>query len=309
MRVPHSLINQCVKALSQSMDIGVMTALARRFIPHYDLHHQTGIPASVAIPNRNAAEQIIRDMIRNETFLEFVLLLVKTADQGLMGRRYAIPYLKGIINGVLNMGYLFDPENDMFVENPAEQRTRNWGTLRTGVNYTLTFLRLDIVGNSELVRRYSREQVDQAYNRLRGITVDAVEKRNGRIWGWDGDGGLAAFFYGKKNQSAALSGMEILHELFLYNNTCNPLKDPLVVRLAAHAGDFEYTPDPRALQTSDPVKRVIDIEHSRTEPDSLTLSEVVKVMLDGLLVNEFTEFRGSDHRLYYSYRLTHRRSS
>jgi class 3 adenylate cyclase len=304
MRYPNKLIDLCINALSQSMDTRVMTALARTIISGYNLHEQTGLPASYAVPNREAASQIVRDMINNETFLDFILLLIKIGDNGYRGRSYRIPYLRDIINEVISLGFLYDPENDMFMENSAERKTRNWGTLRKGVEYTITFLRVDIVGNSELVRRYTERQIAQAYGAVREIVKSAVERRDGRIWNWDGDGGLAAFFRGHKHQHAVLAGMEILHELFLYDYTRNPLDEPLKVRIAAHSGPFEYSADATVLENNETVARVREIEEYLCEPASMTVSEVVKMMLDSPVLGRLREFRDDSHKCYYAYSLT-----
>jgi len=285
------------------MDTGVMVALARTFSPNYKLHDRTGIPTSVAVPNRTAATQIIKDMIAQETFLDFILLLVKTGDKGHMGRRFKIPYMREIINGVIALGYLYDSENDIFIENSLQRQTRNWGALRRGVEYTIAFLRIDIVGNSELVRRYSPEKIRSTYDSMREIVRSAVDRRDGRIWSWDGDGGLAAFFRGNKHQSVVLSGIEIIHELFLYNNTGNPLDEPLKMRIAAHSGPFEYSPEEEALRNSETISRVMEIEHELCAPNSLTASEVIKMMLDASVLSLLNEFRDSSRKRYYSYTL------
>ncbi len=284
------------------MDTSIMSALARNFIPHYDLHTQTGIPRSVAVPNREAAKQILTDMIQNENFLDFILLLVRTGDIGHMGRKIRIPYMREIINGVIDLGYLYDPENDMFTENSSRQRTRNWGALRRGIEYTIAFLRIDIVGNSELVRKYPQKKIHKAYEALREIVQSAVDRRDGRIWNWDGDGGLAAFFRGHKHQHAVLTGIEIIHELFLYNTTANPLEEDLSVRVAIHSGPFDYSPDEEELANSETVKRVVSIEQKLCKPGTLTASEVVKMMLDSTVLGLLKEFKSSSKR-YYSYTL------
>lgn len=303
VRVSTKLINLSVKALSQSMTPKIMVSLARELIPNYDIFQRTGIPGSVAIPNVTAAKQIVQDMIARESFLDFILLLVKTSEYGYMGRRYAIPYLKSLINGVIDMGFIYDNANDMFVENPNLRRTRNWGTLKTGKTYTVAFLRIDIVGSSGIVRSHNEKTVHQCYDDLRRIVQLSIEKRNGRIWGWDGDGGLAAFFYGNKNQSAVLAGMEILHEIFLYNYSRNPLSDPLKVRLAVHNGPFTYSPSEEDLKNSDTVKKVEDIEHSLSPPMGLALSEAVQVMLDHSIIIQLSEKKESRYRKYFVYKM------
>lgn len=303
-RIPNRLITYCVKALAQSMTINIMVALARQIIPHYDLHQKTGIPRSVAIPNITAARQIVKDIISQQAFLDFVLLMVKTSDQGYMGRRYAIPYLRQLINGVIDLGYIYDSANDIFVENPQLRRTRNWGTLKNGHSYNFALLRLDIAGNSKLVKESNEATIHTSYDELREIVQLAVKKRNGRMWGWDGDGGLAAFFYGNKNQSAVLTGMEVLHELYLYNYTRNPLSRPLQIRTAVHSGPMEYSEDEEDIRSAEIVKQVEELEHSYTKAGSLSLSEAVAAMLDHLLLSQLEEKKIRGHRKYYVYRTT-----
>jgi len=303
VRIPSKLINLSVKALAQSMTIKIMQSLARQIIPNYDLFEQTGIPRSVAIPNVTAAKQVVSDMISRQSFLDFILLLIKTSDQGYMGRKYAIPYLKPLINGVIDMGYIYDAANDMFVENPNLRRTRNWGTLKTGHTYTFAFLRIDVVGSSGIVRTHDEREVNQCYDDLRKIVQLAIEKRNGRMWGWDGDGGLAAFFYGNKNQSAVLSGMEILHEIFLYNYSRNSLSNHVKVRVAVHNGPFAYSPSIEDLNNSETVKQAEELEHKLTPPGALTLSEVVQVMLDHCILTQLVEKKERGHRKYFVYEM------
>lgn len=290
------------------MTTKVMVSLARQIIPDYDLFERTGIPRSGAIPNVTAAQQVVKDIIAAESFFDFILLLIKTSDQGYMGRRYAIPYLRPLINGVINMGFIYDSINDMFVENSQLRRTRNWGTLKTGESYMFAFLRIDVVGNSELVRKCNPEKIDRCYEDMREIVNLSVQKRNGRIWGWDGDGGLAAFFYGNKNRSAVLSAMEILHELFLYNHLKNPLEYPIIVRIAVHNGPYVYNPDPEDLKTSDTVKQVEEIEHKLTAPGSLSISEVVQMMLGHMLLAQLSEKRAPGSRRYFVYAMKERKN-
>ncbi len=303
MRVPTKLFNLCVKALTQSMDNRVMTALARTFIPYYDLHERTGIPVSVAVPNREAAAQIVKDMIQNETFLDFILLLIKTGDKGYMGRRFKIPYMRDIINGVINLGYVYDTQNDMFTENSAQRCTRNWGTLRRGVEYSIALLRIDIVGNTELVKEYPQPKIEQSYDAVREIVRGAIDRRDGRIWSWDGDGGLAAFFRGHKHQQAVLAGIEIINELYLFNHTRNPLDRALQLRIAAHSGSVEYTPEEEVLENSETVSRVMEIEQKLCSPNSMTASEVIKMMLDSTVLSLLGEFKDGSFKRYYSYSL------
>ncbi len=285
------------------MNNQTMTKLARRLIPEYDLYRQTGIPKSVAIPNQNAAKQIMDDIVKQGLFFEFVLLLMEFSVQGngIAGRKISIPYMRQILNEVYKMGFIFDHENNIFVENPAERKTRNWGTLRPNTEYTISLLRMDIADNSKLVRNNPQEKVESAYLKIRDFFISSVEKRNGRVWAWDGDGGLAAFCFGNMNESAALSAIEILHEIFLFNYKDCPLKEKIQVRLSAHSGPLNYTSNNEKLADSETVKETINIEHKHTKAGRITISNSVKVMLEPLTAKQFTGFKSKNKRTYYEY--------
>ena len=307
MRIPNSIITYCVKALSQSMDNRTMTMVARRLLPGYDLHARTGIPESVAVPNQNAARQIVGDIIQCNMFLEFVLLLMTFSGQGnskgIAGRKISIPYMRPIITGIYKMGYIYDPRNHLFMENHNERKTKNWGTLKSGSEYTLAFLRIDIAGNSRMVKKNKSSDIEQSYLQLRDIFINSVEKRNGRVWGWDGDGGIAAFCFGNMNECAVLSAIEVLHNLFIFNHTACQLNERIKTRMAVHSGIFEYTDDSEEMLHAETVKKTIDIEHNHTCSDSITVSHAVKVMLEILTSKQFTEFKSSDKRTYYEYKI------
>ncbi|MCL2791978.1 MAG: hypothetical protein FWD87_02705 [Spirochaetaceae bacterium] len=285
------------------MPTNVMLDLVRKLIPNYDLHGRLGFPRSMAIPNKDAARQIIKDTVKNDCFIDFVLLMVDAGNNGVMGRRYSIPYMNQIILGVFDLGYIYDGVNNIFVENPKNRLSRNWGTLKTGKDYGFAFMRLDIAGNSKMVRENSEKDVHKAYKYLREVTTRAVLKRNGRLWSWDGDGGLASFFFGNKQQSAVIAGKEILHELFFYNYLNCPLKTHLKVRIAVHSGTFEYSPYEEDLKACDAVKKVMEIESYFTKPGTMTISQPVKFMLDNIARTGIKLLQGKGATEYHNYEL------
>ena len=170
----------------------------------------------------------------------------------------------------------------MFVEDARVRRTRNWSVLVPDTEYTIAFLRIDIVGNSDLVRRYDKRVVAETYNDLRTIVSDACESRNGRIWAWEGDGGIVAFYFGKRHASAVLSAMEITHNLYLYNRTRRRLDEAVKVRIAVHAGPCEYTESEEELKKFETIKELVAIE-GKAPANSVYVSIVVRVMLDEIV--------------------------
>lgn len=302
MQIPSSLITLATKSVSESMDFNLMTHVAKDIIDGYDIFKRTGFRESMVIPQRDAARQIVQDMAKSGMFFYFMALLIQMQTTGYKGRVYNVSYLKEMIR-IINdeCGYIYDIENKLFVENPSMRRTRNWGAFLEGHDYIVSFLRLDIVGNSQLVRKYPENLIQATYSDLRKMVERAIDKRNGRIWNWEGDGGLVAFYFSSKSLLATLSGMEIINELFVYNLLHCRLGEPVQVRVAVNTGLCEYTEDFEELMKNDSIKETVQIESKHTKPDSMTISNTVSSKLDASLLSGFEVVEVDARTKYFGY--------
>ena len=301
MQIPSTLISLTTKALTEAMDVDAMIHLAKELVYNYDLYQRLGVHENMIIPRRDAALHIITDMVDLGLFYYLVSVLIRIQKYGFKGKMYKISHMNEILKRIDECGYIYDPENRMFVENPAMRRTKNWGALVEGVAYHLAFLRLDVAENSKLVRKYSDQIINATYTDLRKIVENSIDKRNGRIWNWEGDGGLVAFYFSNKDNLAALSGIEIINMLFIYNVLYCRLDEPLKVRIAVHSGLCMYTEDLEELMKDDVIKQTIHIESTYTKPNSLTLSNTVCSKLDPLLLNGLDDTPVDDPIRYASY--------
>ncbi|MFW5686322.1 MAG: hypothetical protein ACOC0O_06685 [Spirochaetota bacterium] len=302
MRVKARARTLATRALTESMDVKTMVHVARRLFGNYDLHERTGFPQSVPIPNRNAARQIVDDLAASDKFLDFAALLIEVERLGMEGRTYRFPRLNAIVNEILETGYRYDESTRTFVEDSSIRTTRNWGVLKEGETYIMAFLAVDVVGNSALVREYGRSAMSELYAELRGMVADACERRNGRLWGWEGDGGIAAFTFEEQNQRATLSGIEIVNELFLYNLTDCPLDDGLHARVTVHNGPCEYSETGAELKT-DTVKRVWEIDSRFGITDTLVVSDSVFPSLERPIAERLHPLGVACDREFYTYRV------
>lgn len=181
MKYPSALITHCTRAIAEAMDIRAITATARELFPGYDLYERTGFPQSIPIPNQSAAKQIITDIVNEDLLLPFISILIDIHENGRRGRRYNISLLRQIIKEVFELGFIYDSENAIFVEDSRIRKTRNWGVLHEGYEYTICFMRLDVAGNSSLVRHYPKEIIKKAYTDLRSIVTRVIDKRDGQF--------------------------------------------------------------------------------------------------------------------------------
>lgn len=302
MRVPQRLRSILSQALAQSMDVQLMERLAARVISGYDLYERTGFPPNIPVPQASAAEQIAMDMAREGYVRRFTEVLIEVSNTGVMGRSVSVRQLPQIIKEIESLGYEFKEQYGIFVEAGRSGRTKGWGIMRPEAVYELSFLRMDIAGNSDLVKRHSKPLVRQVYDEVRQIFTGLVEKREGRLWQWEGDGGTAAFYFGAKNVQATLAGMEVLQEMFMYNLMRCPFDCPVQVRLAVHTGPCQYLEDFKEIR-SDTLRRLQLIESQFAEADSLVVSPGVYSDMGNKLDSFFAPVRVSRHNLLYKYKL------
>ncbi len=303
MRAKSPVVADVIKTLYRSLGMEMALRMARSLIEGYNISQRMGFPPSVPVPAQDAVNRMVLDLFEEGLFLELVEWLVRADRQGFMGKRYPIVGIEEIIQGMELEGYLLDPESGLFYEDPRRHRTPGWGRLKPGEEYSITLLRLDIVLNSRLVRGNDRGDIERAYDSLRDMVRRIVEKRRGRVWLWEGDGGMAAFHYGHPNMSAVLCGMEILNELLVYNMTANPLNRDMQIRAAAHAGFIRYTEDLSELQRSEIVKETVEIESGWTRPDSLSVSASIAPHVDGIIKDCLLPAEGDCPREILCYRI------
>lgn len=302
MRVSTKLRDYLVQALTESLTVELMEKLAARALPDYDLHRASGFPPNMPIPQQDAAAMIGADIIRAGQLRRFTEVLIDVDRNGIMGRTVSIRLLPKIIAEIEKQGFVFKEEYGLFMESVPAMRTKSWGVLREGQVYELSFLRMDIADSSQLVRKYSKAVVLKAYGDLRTLFGGIVERREGRVWRWEGDAGIAAFCFGAKNVQAALAGMEMLLELFLYNLSHHPFAENLHLRLAVHTGPCAYLDTFEEIR-SDTLRRLELIESQFTAADSLTISPGVYSDMGTKLESFFRPVQVSKRDVLYQYQL------
>jgi class 3 adenylate cyclase len=287
-------------ALSQSMSMELMVKVARMVIPGYDLYERSGFPANIPMPRADAARHILKDFTREGFLLKLLESLIDVASHGIMGREVRIPHLPRIIAEVETQGYRYSVKKGVFIEAGERERTMGWGTLQEGKTYEFALLRADIAGNSRLVRRYPRSRIKDVFGSMKDLVTRLVEKRDGRIWSWEGDGGLAAFYFVDKTIQATLCGIEILHELFLFNLLGRALPEPVLVRLAVHAGPCRFLRSAKE-SAGDTIRRTELLESDYTRPGCLTVSPGIFTDLGSKLSPHFVAAPGPENGTVYRY--------
>jgi len=278
----------------------MMIRFAQLVNPGYNIYKRTGLSEGMPIPSQNAAERIVADMILDGYYVDFVEALVRIDREGYMGRNYDLKGLNNVVVSLMDDGFTFDKVSGQFFEDQQKQISLNWGRLQEGDERKMTVLRLDIAGNSILVKNNPRPEIEKAYKDVRSIVNRIVTGRLGRLWSWEGDGVIAAFLIGPMEKMAVFAGMEILHELFFYNRLRNPLPAPINVRLGAQTGMVRYSDNVIERLKNEPVKQATFLETLAAD-NSLGVSYNLYIGMDQSTLDLFGDEKisgGCKYRLY-----------
>jgi len=296
----------CRKCLTLSLSVEQMNRFAKLTDPDYDLYKSYGFSKGHPIGLHEAADRIVGDMVQRGYYIDFVETLIQAESKGYMGRKFAFRGLDDVIGDVLQAGYSYDDATGQFFEDQGKQITRNWGRLMEGDERQMAVLRLDVAGNTILVKENPKSLIDKAYKDLREIVNNAVVSRLGRLWTWEGDGALGVFMLGDFSRSAIFAAMEILNEMFIYNKTENPLNSPIKLRIAVHLGHLTYTESATQLLKSDMIRTTMTLESKAAAPNSMVVSESMAMSQDQALLNIFSDSKvvpnsTEKYRLYQVY--------
>ena len=277
----------CKKCLQLSLPVDMMICFAKLVNPNYNIYKRTGLKEGMPISNQDAANIIVNDMVKGGYFIYFVEELIRINANGYMGRRYTLWGLNDAIAGLVDEGYSFDKTTGQFFENQNKRISANWGRLQEGDERKMAVLRMDIAGNSALVKNNPRPKIEKAYNDIRNIVSRSVTSRLGRLWSWEGDGALAAFLFGPTEKMAVYAGVEILNELFFYNRLHNPLDSPINLRLGVQVGLVRYSDNETERLKNETVKQAVFLE-SLTESNSLGVSCNIYITMDQISLSLFS---------------------
>ena len=93
-----------INSLTEALDIKTMLNLANLLMTGYDsdyIYNRTGFPRNMPMPPREVARQIVEDVNSLDLYLDFVTVLIRMQEEGLKGRIYRIPYLRELLNDIL----------------------------------------------------------------------------------------------------------------------------------------------------------------------------------------------------------------
>lgn len=286
-----------------SMNVDQVNQIGQHLDNRFNAHKISGFGDIIPVPRQVAADAAVEYFTDEKDIVSFISLILQNEGKFMHQSRMYARGKERVLAILERRDWVYDPEHKTFFKDQKATTTNDWGFMREGEEYKLAFASIDIVGNSELVRNNVRDDLESTYNRLRQFIHRQVESRNGRIWFWHGDGGLATFYDHRGIRQAVNSMVALLTYLPVFNIFQNELKpeDEIRLRLGLSFGRATYTSDLSKVISED-LKLAENLEKNGALPNTMAVTENIYTSLDHRLQQLFDARTGDSLGTYYLYR-------
>ncbi len=258
--------------------------LGREADPKFDLKQVSGFGNHVVIPKQVAADTIISYFETESQILHFIAILYSYEGKGISGGIVVLKDKHKLDKFLEENNLKYDSTLKKFIILQRVKKTVDWGFLESYEEYKLAFLNLDIVGSSILINTNVKMDIEATLTHFKNFIWEKTEKFNGRIWRWEGDGGLLAFLDEKGVSDAIRTGIEILYSLPIFNFTKNFLRweSQISIRIGIHFGRATFLENVSLIESED-INIVKQLEHSLGLSNSILITETAMILADNEL--------------------------
>jgi len=266
--------NLLIETLGSSLVADQIEALGQMLVPGLDIHELSGKRKNFTISPRVAAQVLIAYLTERRQLADFIKLLVEMDESMVLGKELRIEGLEFFLQQLTETGLVYDIKKRKIVPVKEDLSKRaDWGVLKNGRKYDVTIASMDIVGSSELVKKYGRKTMEKFYSFFWASLSERLSYYNGRIWSWAGDGGLIAFAFKQHQIRSVRFALEIQRIMPIINtHTRNPLVEAVAVRIGMHTGKVAFMADTGKI-ISDVINMASHLEKNGTEPGAVSLSD------------------------------------
>lgn len=139
--------------------------------------------------------------------------------------------------------------------------------------------------------------IRQTYNNFKNFIKGIIEKRDGRIWNWEGDGGLAAFHIKDFVKNGVLSSIDILSAMPIFNATSNFINEDILIRIGINSGEAEFKNDIMMID-SDAIQKTKLVEKKHTYPMTISITPNTYQHLDSIVKSQFRNETINNENIY-----------
>mgnify|MGYP006290942935 CR=1 FL=1 len=291
-----TLRNTIIEMLSEELTPDQIDEIGGFLIKNHSAHSSLGIGDHITVSSRKAATALVEECADKRCEEKLFKFIIELDGEKLLGKPVALRDLERLLNQLAKTGYVYDQKKRRLKKiREAVDDMPNWGALKHGREYEVSVGSVDIVGSSSLVRKHGHRKMEKLYYEFWVLLRRVLSVYDGRIWGWQGDGGLVAFAFRRHQERAVLFAMELQQLMKVFNvNPGKPIPDDIELRIGLDAGMVKYQDDTGQI-ISDTINYAAHLEKSFTSPGGITIS---KELLDSVPremlrhFNEKGEFEG-----------------
>lgn len=270
-----------------------MEAIGKDIDKSYDPSKIAGLSHGMRLRDKKEASRILVEQFGDEiNAKKLIVRVIESDNKTIAGKKVYIEGIENFLSKMPHYGFVYNREKgaiDIFNGNKSD--LDNWGILKEGETYELAFISIDIAGNSILQEKHSKDDIERVYALFMEHIRCHLDKFNGKIWNWAGDGGLCAFYLDNKAHDAVKSAVSILMGMPVFNSHENDLGEPLNIRLAVDRGNAAYKVDKGNI-FSETINWVCHLEKKGTDVNSISISQEVYESLNDYMKSFF--FKSGD---------------
>ncbi|MDF1566796.1 MAG: adenylate/guanylate cyclase domain-containing protein [Spirochaetaceae bacterium] len=276
LNLDPAMKNLLIETIGGSLVADQVEALGQMLIPDLNIHDLSGKRRNFTLSPRMAAQVLTEHMIERKQLGDFIKLLVEMDEAVILGKEIRIEGLEYFLQQLTETGLVYDAKKRKVVPLKEDLSTRpDWGSLKNGRSYDVTVASMDIVGSSDLVKKYGRKTMEKFYSFFWSALGERLSFYNGRIWSWAGDGGILAFTFKQHRIRAARFALEMQRVMPLVNShSRNPIDDEVAIRIGMHSGKVSFMSDTGKM-ISDVINVAAHLEKKGTEPGFVSITESI----------------------------------
>ncbi|RKX75656.1 MAG: adenylate/guanylate cyclase domain-containing protein [Spirochaetes bacterium] len=280
--------NLLIETVGGSLVADQVEALGQMLLPELNIHDLSGKRRNFTLSPRMAAQALTEHLIDHKQLSDYIKLLIEMDEEVILGKEIRIEGLEYFLQRLSETGLIYDTKKRKVVTLKEDLSKRpDWGVLKNGRNYDVTVGSMDIVGSSELVKKFGRKTMEKFYSFFWSTLGERLGSYDGRIWSWAGDGGILAFAFKNHRERATRFAYEMQRIMPLINaHTRNPIKENVAIRIGMHSGKVAFMADTGKM-ISDVINLAAHLEKKGTQPGFVSITESIWKTLPSKLQDLF----------------------
>lgn len=303
-----TLIKELSEIIGKSLKFIDIEGIGKYFFKDYSSHKINKTPETHTISNLLAAKTIVNYCLEKGKLEDLIKFIIELDGNLLNGKTINITGLENFLYALSRSGYYYDFKTRKFVNIKNDNKNMcNWGSLISGKEYMMIIASLDICSSSQLVKKYKSNIIEKVYFLLWEYVNKKIDKYDGRIWSWAGDGGIIAFRTEFGINAAVCCLLEILFSLPVFNGwESKPISDEISLRIGANLGFIKFQEDTGRI-ISDVINFASHLEKKATQVNNLTITDEIYNNITSNLKKIFKLSNKFEDKIIYNFNYNYKK--